>query len=180
MRAASEWYSRANGAGLDLQAVDRDGEVRFEYLTPLSAPIIAGTGARANSLSCEGDHVLVFGMLESIDRAVDAGLLVFDPQQPGCCGGLDLTGLESAELRLVLNAREASGATGESDPEVAEHHQIGGHSEDRELGFPDHSHYWFKRQAEANLPRILSDAGCLGFVEHVRQHLHENADKLPP
>ena len=40
-------------------------------------------------------------------------------------------------------------------------------------------HYWFRRQAEANLPRKLKDAGCPGFAERVRRHLHANQDKLP-
>lgn len=40
-------------------------------------------------------------------------------------------------------------------------------------------HYWFRRQAEANLPSKLRGAGCPRFAERVRQCLHENMDKLP-
>lgn len=123
----------ANGARLNFEAANRDGEIRFEYLTPLSAPVISGSAAKADKLTCQGDHVLVFGMLESIERDVDAGLLVFDPQLPGHRGGLDLQGLRSAELHLVLNAREARGASGANDPEAAARTLLEAHPDARSV-----------------------------------------------
>lgn len=116
VRAVAETV--ANGLGVPLQLVERSERVRFNYFTPLSAPLIDG------SMSCvegqiggEDDVALVFGMVEAPLSAitVNARRLIVDPQQPRDLLELDLKGLEFEELAIVANVTETVALGGDPD-----------------------------------------------------------------
>jgi hypothetical protein len=55
-------------------------------------------------------------MVESGERKLEASTLVLDPQQPRELRGVDLTGLTTRRLAVVLNRNEAAAASGKAEP----------------------------------------------------------------
>jgi hypothetical protein len=103
----------AGGLGVQMTAVERDQPVVFRYFTPVSAPLIDGPSARHTApLEASDDTVLVFGMVESGERRIEARHVVFDPQRPRDLSGLDLDGISYKHLTVVANARETRALAG--------------------------------------------------------------------
>jgi hypothetical protein len=105
---------------IELEIVPRDEPVSFSYFTPLSSPNIGGRTARLDAPIRAADEVaLVFGMVETGEIAIEANVLVFDPQRPRELAGLALAGLKWKRLALILNRGEAAALTGGQSPRDA-------------------------------------------------------------
>jgi nucleoside 2-deoxyribosyltransferase len=108
--ADSEVYdSAANAYGVNVTWIERSGPVGFDYFTPLSTPAITGRSVRllGDSRTEDDDAALVFGMIEG-RPSVNAGSVVFDPQQPRELSGLDLNGISAERVAVVLNSAETA------------------------------------------------------------------------
>src|SRR5713226_9066107 len=78
----SELAARIVVKNFNLKAdfIRRDEPVEFFYFTPISSPAVAGRNARlTSSIKVNGTNVLLFGMVERGEYAVDAESLIFDP-----------------------------------------------------------------------------------------------------
>jgi hypothetical protein len=93
-------------------AVERDEPVAFRYFTPVSSPSIDGPSATYSpGIVADGDAVLVFGMVETGNRDIRARRTVVDPQRPRDLRVLDMDGIHTDELAVVLNAGETRALT---------------------------------------------------------------------
>jgi nucleoside 2-deoxyribosyltransferase len=110
----------AKNFNLNAEFIRRDEPVEFSYFTPISSPAVAGRNARiAAPIKVHAENVLIFGMVERGEYAVDAESLVFDPQRPREMTVLELTGLKHKRLAIVLNRSEAAAVTKGKAPEQA-------------------------------------------------------------
>jgi nucleoside 2-deoxyribosyltransferase len=99
----------AGGLGVTAEWVERSERVRFNYFTPLSAPLVDGSMSRVAEPVNREDHViLAFGMIESPlgGFELSAESLILDPQQPRDLLRLDLGRLRFGRLAIVANIAE--------------------------------------------------------------------------
>ena len=104
--------------GIDIRASTRLLPVSFEYFSPIGAPVVQGVQQPRVTINARGETVLLFGMVEA-NANVSATTLVFDPQ-----GAADLDLVQrlrdrSKRFAVVLNSKEASIISGETDPACA-------------------------------------------------------------
>ncbi|MFC4242649.1 PfkB family carbohydrate kinase [Gryllotalpicola reticulitermitis] len=67
--------------GITCRNVGRDRSVGFHYRAPFVEPIVHGHSARlSTTFEIEGEHALVFGIVERGERQITATSLVYDPQ----------------------------------------------------------------------------------------------------
>lgn len=95
--------------------------ISFDYLHPLSTPIIRPAPARItrhSPMQVSGDVVLRYGMLEG-DAMVDARTAIYDPQSAFGAPRFSANGSRADRLAIVMNRMEAQSMTGLSDPAAA-------------------------------------------------------------
>ncbi|HET9342853.1 MAG TPA: PfkB family carbohydrate kinase [Candidatus Eremiobacteraceae bacterium] len=94
--------------------------IAFDYVTPLSVPVISPRVDTIDSVPVrvEAGNALVFGMLDC-DVNVQADRVVFDPQSPAAPKFFKANGSRARELVVVLNEAEARRLAGENDLEAA-------------------------------------------------------------
>lgn len=108
----------AEECGAILTATRSSTPIGFEYLHPLSSPIIRPSVAKiakSAAISVSGDVVLRYGMLEG-DAVVDADIAVYDPQSAFDVPHFSDNGSRAKRLAIVMNSREAAAMTGLTDP----------------------------------------------------------------
>ena len=111
----------ANDCGAELIASHASHEICFDYLHPLSTPIISPSVQRIvqhSPIRVADDVVLRFGMLEG-DAVIGAKIAVYDPQSAFGATHFSMNGSRAENLAVVMNRSEAFSMTGESDPDVA-------------------------------------------------------------
>lgn len=114
--------------GMDAHAVESFRSVAFKYATPLAVPMIwpRPDMLTRNTITVEGERVLVFGMLDARIE-VNADWLVYDPQFPAPLGRDDL---HASRLAIVANADELMRWADNDDLHLAVEHVGGQHSAD--------------------------------------------------
>ena len=106
----------AGTLGVRGEWVERTRPVRFNYFTPLNAPIIGGLGSRLHEpMTADDDVVLTFGFIESGQVRVRGRRVVVDPQRPRNLTEEDLPEVEADEQAWTLNDRETRGLAGVED-----------------------------------------------------------------
>jgi nucleoside 2-deoxyribosyltransferase len=111
----------ASDCGVDLVAEGARHAVSFDYLHPLSVPVIRPSPDRMNihdPIHVTGDTVLRFGMLEG-DAIVDAQTAVYDPQSAFGAVAFKANGSRADRLAVIMNRGEAEHMTGHTDPKTA-------------------------------------------------------------
>jgi nucleoside 2-deoxyribosyltransferase len=103
-----------------LQREDAAQSIRFDYVTPLSVPVISPRvdTIEAVQVRVEAGNALVFGMLD-YDVDVQADRVVFDPQSPAAPRYFTANGSRARELVIVLNEAETRRLACENDVEAA-------------------------------------------------------------
>ena len=107
----------ASVGGITLRAAPVRATVRFDYVHPLSIPVIRPAPhvlPRVPSLTVEGEVVLRFGMIEG-DAIVRGKRVIYDPQSATNPVFFGANGSTADQLAIVLNAHEVRLLTGESD-----------------------------------------------------------------
>jgi nucleoside 2-deoxyribosyltransferase len=110
----------AETRGFELRAESVPETVSFDYVHPLSVPVIQPPPQVLSSaipLTAQGDVVLRFGMMESTG-AVEGGHVVYDPQSAYAPEPFAKNGSKAKSLAIVANALEVRLLTGNSDAEV--------------------------------------------------------------
>ena len=105
----------------ELVAAPAQHSISFDYLHPLSTPVIRPAPDRMTRhppISVKGDVVLRYGMLEG-DAIVDARAAIYDPQSAFGVERFAANGSRAEHLAIVMNRREALAMTGLADPEDA-------------------------------------------------------------
>jgi nucleoside 2-deoxyribosyltransferase len=95
--------------------------VSFDYLHPLSTPVIRPAPARIHRhspIQVSAEVVLRFGMLEG-DAIVNAPVAIYDPQSAFGAPLFAANGSSADRLAIVMNRTEAGSMTGLNDPEAA-------------------------------------------------------------
>mgnify|MGYP000844805930 CR=1 FL=1 len=111
----------AADCGVRLVPSSAEQAIGFDYLHPLSIPIIRPAVARIARLPAihvSGDVVLRYGMLEG-DAVVEAKIAVYDPQSAFGAPRFSANGSRADRLAIVMNRMEAQSMTGLADPEAA-------------------------------------------------------------
>jgi Nucleoside 2-deoxyribosyltransferase/pfkB family carbohydrate kinase len=111
----------ASDCGVDLVATPARYSVSFDYLHPLSVPVIRPSVERMtphDAIRVAGEVVLRFGMLEG-DAIVDAEKAIYDPQSAFGVSRFKSNGSRADRLAVIMNRIEAQHMTGHSDPETA-------------------------------------------------------------
>lgn len=113
--------SLAAMSGFTLTATPVSEAISFDYLHPLSKPVIRPPLHRLpplEPLRVADDVVLRYGMLEG-DAVVQAGTAVYDPQSAFGARPFGANGSRAGRLAVVLNVSEAADMTGTADPHEA-------------------------------------------------------------
>lgn len=106
----------AGTLGLQAEWLQRTRPIRFNYFTPLNAPIIGGLGSRlVQPMTADDDVVLAFGFIENGQIQVKGRRVVVDPQRPRNLTEEDLPEIEADEQAWTLNDRETRELTGVED-----------------------------------------------------------------
>jgi hypothetical protein len=111
----------ASDCGAMLVAEPARHAVSFDYLHPLSTPIIRPSPDRMvahDPIRVAGDIVLRYGMLEG-DAIVQARIAVYDPQSAFGASHFIGNGSHADHLAIVMNRVEAQSMTGIADAHVA-------------------------------------------------------------
>jgi nucleoside 2-deoxyribosyltransferase len=119
IRPAAEFL--ASMAGVTLEPIPAKHAVSFDYLHPLSTPIIRPAPDRMvahDPIQVSGDVVLRYGMLEG-DAIVEARTAVYDPQSAFGARRFGTNGSRADRLAVVLNRYEAASMTGTDEPRAA-------------------------------------------------------------
>jgi len=101
--------------------------ISFDYLHPMSTPIIRPSPKRTGSqepIAVRGEVVLRFGMLEG-DGLVDADVAIYDPQSAFGAVSFEQNGSRAGRLAVIMNRGEAQHMTGDADPATAASRLIG-------------------------------------------------------
>jgi len=112
---------QAADCGAELMASTAAHSVSFEYLHPLSTPIIRPAPERMTKhapIQVSGDVVLRYGMLEG-DAIVAGQTVVYDPQSAFGAQLFSANGSKAERLAVVMNRTEAHAMTGHGDPKAA-------------------------------------------------------------
>jgi len=115
-----ELHALAETLGFELRAERVRETVSFDYVHPLSIPVIQPPPkvlSRAEPLTAQGDVVLRFGMMESTG-VVEGDRVVYDPQSAYDPEPFAQNGSKAKSLAIVANALEVRLLTGTSDPEI--------------------------------------------------------------
>ena len=121
MAAAAEHL--AADCGAQLFATPSEHPVSFDYLHPLSTPVIRPVPARMTRhapIQVSGDVVLRYGMLEG-DAILDARVAIYDPQSAFGAVRFQANGSRADRVAVVMNCAEAQAMTGAADPSEAAH-----------------------------------------------------------
>ena len=119
IRPAAEFL--AGMASVTLEAIPATHAVSFDYLHPLSTPIIRPALDRMvvhDPIKVSSDVVLRYGMLEG-DAIVEAHTAVYDPQSAFGARRFGKNGSRADQLAVVLNRYEAASMTGTDEPRAA-------------------------------------------------------------
>jgi nucleoside 2-deoxyribosyltransferase len=111
----------AADCGAKLFATEAEHAVSFDYLHPLSTPVIRPALARITPhrpLHVAADVVLRYGMLEG-DAIIDARVAIYDPQSAFGAKRFSANGSQAGRLAIVMNRMEAQAMTGLADPRTA-------------------------------------------------------------
>lgn len=114
---AAEFGPYASMYGFDFHPLHSARHVSFEYVHPMSVPIIRppfGTIPQNPSCNVRDEFVLRFGMLEGT-AVVDAELCVYDPQNAFDPEHFEANGSTARRLAVVANAGEIAALSGSSD-----------------------------------------------------------------
>lgn len=114
---AAEFGPYASMYGFDFDPLNSARHVSFEYVHPMSVPIIRppfGTIPQNPSCNVRDEVVLRFGMLEGT-AVVDAELCVYDPQNAFDPEHFEANGSSARRLAVVANAGEIVALSGSSD-----------------------------------------------------------------
>ncbi|MCF3630531.1 PfkB family carbohydrate kinase [Thalassospiraceae bacterium LMO-SO8] len=109
-----------------LHAAPADFQISFDYLHPLSVPVIQPSPAaiaKHPSISVSAEVALRFGMLEG-DAVVNAEIAVYDPQSAFEVAKFGDNGSRADRLAVVMNRKEARSMTGFEDPIFAAKHLL--------------------------------------------------------
>lgn len=104
--------------GFNLRVVEAPQRVTFEYVHPMSLPVIRpspGLITRLPPIDVTGEAVLRFGMMESTGR-VRAEVCVYDPQSAFSPELFSANGSATGRLAVVANRGEIAGMTGVREP----------------------------------------------------------------
>lgn len=107
--------------GIDLSIEASEKFFEFEYLHPLSDPIIRPRTKETDSLvamDVESEVTILFGMMESVPR-VSASMCVYDPQSPTAPTLFSESGSTADRLAIICNTAELTHLTGGSGEEHA-------------------------------------------------------------
>lgn len=107
--------------GAELISTPANHSVSFDYLHPLSTPVIwpaPGQITRHTPISVTSEVVLRYGMLEG-DAVVNARVAIYDPQSAFGARGFSANGSRAERLAIVMNRVEANAITGSADPHAA-------------------------------------------------------------
>ena len=121
MAAAAEHLAADCGAQL-LPALSGH-QISFDYLHPLSTPVIRPAPARMTRhapITVSDDVVLRYGMLEG-DAIVDARVAIYDPQSAFGAVRFQVNGSRADRVAVVMNRAEAHAMTGTADASEAAH-----------------------------------------------------------
>jgi len=111
----------ASMASVRLEPIPAKHPIYFDYLHPLSTPIIRPAPDRMivhDPIQVSGDVVLRYGMLEG-DAIVDAQTAIYDPQSAFGAKRFTQNGSRANRLAIVLNRYEAASMTGTDEPSAA-------------------------------------------------------------
>jgi nucleoside 2-deoxyribosyltransferase len=111
----------ATDCDADLNAIPSRHAVSFDYLHPMSVPLIRPSPARMfvhDSIKVTGDVVLRFGMLEG-DAIVDARVAIYDPQSAFGAVAFKANGSRADRVAVIMNRNEAQDMTGHAEPSAA-------------------------------------------------------------
>lgn len=114
----------AKAEGIEVTPRDIPRAVAFEYLHPLSNPVIAPDAVvremirQPVQLEVDDDKVIRFGLIEGSAK-VKARLAVYDPQSPGDPEPFGGNGSVADRLAVVANRVEAHRMSGVADPKAA-------------------------------------------------------------
>lgn len=111
VQALSDTYS------FDLNLIPQSSTIRFCYLHGLSIPEVFDKVTAAELVRVEGEHMLVFGMLEGDSYIARGHRVVYDPQSD-CPTPFSKNGSKADHLAYVLNLQEGKQLTHESDPDL--------------------------------------------------------------
>lgn len=111
----------AADCGAELLASPAEYSVSFDYLHPLSTPIIRPAPEHMIKhvpIQVSGDVVLRYGMLEG-DAIVNGRTVIYDPQSAFGAQLYSANGSKAERLAVVTNRMEAHAMTGQADPRAA-------------------------------------------------------------
>lgn len=114
----------ADLAGIGLSAEDIPETIRFEYLHPLSKPmiepdlVVRDLFVNQRTIKIDGEYVLRYGVMEGSVR-VRADMAVYDPQSPSNPRPFAENGSSAKRLAIVANRAEMKKLTGNPAPEEA-------------------------------------------------------------
>lgn len=115
-----ELQARMNPGGIELEAHRVGQTVSFDYVHPLSIPVIQPPPqilAREAPLRVSAEVVLRFGMIEAT-AIVDGERVVYDPQSAHAPEPFRKNGSKARSLAIVVNAYEVLLMTSERDVEI--------------------------------------------------------------
>ena len=114
----------AKGGGIEVRHQEIRSTIAFEYLHPLSKPVILPAAVvhdvtrTPRQIEVDDETVIRFGFIEGSAR-VKSRMAVYDPQSPGDPRAFDENGSSAERLAVVANRHEAYRLTGETDPRSA-------------------------------------------------------------
>jgi nucleoside 2-deoxyribosyltransferase len=111
----------ASDCEADLTAIASRHAVSFDYLHPMSVPLIRPSPTRMfvhDPIKVTGDVVLRFGMLEG-DAVVDARVAIYDPQSAFGAVAFKANGSRAGHVAVIMNRNEAHQMTGHAEPAAA-------------------------------------------------------------
>lgn len=103
-----------------VQIVESDFMVSFDYMHPLSSPVIRPPVYRMpknQPIAVSGDVVLRYGMLDG-EAVVDAKVAIYDPQSSFGTQLFQANGSKADRLAIILNRYEGAAMVGSRDPDV--------------------------------------------------------------
>lgn len=110
-----------NMAGIELRAEKVPATISFDYVHPLSVPVVQPPPhaiSRAQPLVAKDGVVLRFGMMEAT-AVVEGDRVVYDPQSAYAPESFQANGSKAGSLAVLANGYEIQLMTGETDPEKA-------------------------------------------------------------
>ena len=117
----SHFLQYAELYGFALRTQEASQRISFDYVHPMSMPVIRPSPVRIGRLApleVDGDVVLRFGMMEATAK-VSADCCVYDPQSAFAPEAFSANGSTARRLAVVANRGEILGMAGGADTETA-------------------------------------------------------------